>query len=77
MTLSAAWPYFSFTTCVMSGLLIALLSANLNDLLGLHCLVPGAALRVQELEYFLKGICVRGVAKERAFAFYSDKVFRP
>jgi hypothetical protein len=61
----------------MSGLLISVLSANLNDLLGLHCFVPSAALRVQELEYFLKSVGVRGVAEERAFPLDVDEVFHP
>ena len=42
-----------------------LLSANLNDLFWLDRLIPRAALRIQELEHFLKGI---------VFAVYRRKV---
>jgi hypothetical protein len=53
------------------------LPADLNDLLWLDCFVSSAALRIQELEQFLKCFGVRGVVKESAFPANTHEVFRP
>src|ERR1700733_15566446 len=74
-TLRAACPYFSFTTSLMSVVLIELsLFAKSNDLFGLDGLVSSAALRVQELKQLLKCLCVGGVSEERALTLNADQV---
>jgi hypothetical protein len=49
---------------------------DLNDLIWLNCLISRAALRVQELQQFLKRFGVRGVMQESALALYMHEVFR-
>src|SRR3979490_1369019 len=77
LTRKAACPYFSFTTSLISVLLMALLLfADLDDLFRLHGLVARAALGVQKLEQFLQRVGVCGVAEKSAFSSNMDEVFR-
>src|ERR1700722_14079234 len=74
-SLRAACPYFSFTTSLMSVVLIELsLFAKSNDLFGLDGLVSSAALRVQELKQLLKCLCVGGVSEERALTLHMHEI---
>src|SRR6201981_2632243 len=81
-TRSAACPYFSFTTSLISGVLAVsgmagLLFRNLNDVARTHCLVARAALGVEEAQDLFERFGIGGVAKERTLAGDADEVFVP
>src|SRR5271157_5334645 len=67
-TRSAACPYFSFTTSLISVLMMNLLFAQHNDLFRFDCLVAGAALGIKETEQFLQRLSIGGVPQEGAVA---------
>ena len=69
-------PYFSFTTSFMSVLMMIPLLTDLNDLLWLDCLVARAALRVQELQQFLKCLGVGRVVQKSTLPLYVDEILR-
>src|SRR5579871_1637629 len=76
VTRRAAWPYFSFTTSLMSVLIVApCLFAKLNDLVRLNGLSPGATFREEKCQQVLKGIGIRRVSEEAALAFHGDHTF--
>src|SRR6201981_863001 len=81
-TRSAACPYFSFTTSLISGVLAVsgmagLLFRNLNDVARTHCLVARAALGVEEAQDLFERFGIGGVAKERTLAGNADEGFVP
>src|ERR1700746_1271121 len=81
-TRSAACPYFSFTTSLISGVLAVsgmagLLFRNLNDVTRTHGLVARAALGVEEAQDLFERFGIGGVAKERALAGDADEAFVP
>src|SRR5579859_402877 len=82
-TRRAASPYFCFTTSLMSAVSAVLMNdslfadlnhALLNNALRFEGLVAGAAFGVEELQQFLQGLGVGGVAQKRAFAFHVDQI---
>src|SRR5579872_764517 len=83
-TRRAASPYFCFTTALMSAVSAVLMSDSLfadlnhtflNNALRFERLVASAAFGVEELQQFLQGLSVGGVAEKRAFAFHVDETF--
>ena len=67
---------FFFDDFLMSVvLMVRLLFAKLNDVLGFDRLVAGAALGVKELQQFLQRFGVGRVAQERALAAHIHQVF--
>src|ERR1700745_2964135 len=81
-TRSAACPYFSFTTSLISGVLTVsgmagLLFRNLNDVARTHGLVARAAIGIEEAQDLFERFGIGGVAKERTLAGDADEVFVP
>src|SRR5260370_33264989 len=67
VTLRAACPYFSFTTSLISGVLMFVSSFATDNLLRLDGFISGAALGVQKAQQLLERVEVGRIPQERAF----------
>src|SRR5208282_2567429 len=76
-TRKAAWPYFSFTTFLISVLLTvaSLLFTNLDDILRIDRFVSSTTFGIEELQKLLEGLRVCRVAQKGTFAAYVHKTF--
>src|ERR1700733_5812026 len=74
-TRNAASPYFSFTTSLMSVVLILAPLLAADDGLRLNSLVTRTALCVEKAQQILEGIRIGRVPKERPFAAHAHQVF--
>src|SRR5260370_32790079 len=74
-TLRAACPYFSFTTSLMSGVLMFISLFATDNLLRLDSLISGAALGVKKAQQFLERAGVGRIPQERAFPADGHQVF--
>src|ERR1700704_6001311 len=75
VTLRAACPYFSFTTSLMSGVLMFVSLFAANNLLRLDGFVSGAAFGVQKSQQLLERVEVSRVPQERALPADSHQIF--
>src|SRR5258708_35528748 len=67
VTLRAACPYFSFTTSLISGVLMFVSSFATDNLLGLDGFISGAALGVKKAQQLFKRVGVGRIPQERSF----------
>src|SRR5260370_12184966 len=67
VTLRAACPYFSFTTSLISGVLMFVSSFATDNLLGLDGFISGAALGVKKAQQLFECVGVGRLPPERSF----------
>src|SRR5258708_8739994 len=67
VTLRAACPYFSFTSSLISGVLMFVSSFATDNLLWLDGFISGAALGVKKAQQLFKRVGVGRIPQERAF----------
>src|SRR5258708_1936890 len=67
VTLRAACPYFSFTTSLISGVLMFVSSFGTDNLLWLDGFISGAALGVKKAQQLFECVGVGRIPQERSF----------